>query len=137
MLMTRQNLERIKKSIEESLSILYSVSRVSKKEFLASRDLQDKAKWNFYVVVQGCLDFGNHIIAIKRFDAPESYEDIISILEKKKIISKGLVSVLRGMGGFRNLIAHGYFKIDLDKLYSYLKKTQAIKKFIRELSNYL
>lgn len=137
MLMTKQSLERIKKSIEESLSILNSISKASKKEFLDSRDLQDKAKWNFYVVVQGCLDFGNHIISIKRFDAPESYEDIISILEKKKIISKDLIPIMRGMGGFRNLIAHGYFKIDLDRLYSYLMKARAIKKFIKELSGHL
>lgn len=110
---------------------------MSKEEFLKSKVSQDIAKWNFYVVIQGCLDLGNHVISIKNFDLPETYEDIIRILEKEKIIAKDLAFSLRGMGGFRNLIAHGYFKIDLIKLHGYLEKIDEVKRYIKKLEPYL
>lgn len=68
---------------------------------------------------------------------PERYEEIISILEKNDIISNELAISLEGMGNFRNLIAHGYFKIDLEKLWGYLKRLEDINKFIEILKGYL
>jgi uncharacterized protein YutE (UPF0331/DUF86 family) len=105
--------------------------------FLKSAAAQDIAKWNFYVMTQACLDLGNHVIAVKGFDIPEKYEDIITILEKKDIISQGISSSLRGMGGFRNLIAHGYFKLDIVRLHGYLKKLKHIKEFLEKIEPYL
>ena len=110
---------------------------MSQEEFLNSPVSQDMAKWNFYVVAQACLDLGNHVISIKGFEMPERYEDIIATLAKEGVISENLAKSLEGMGGFRNLIAHGYFKIDLNKLYGYLKKTKDIKRFLERIDSYL
>lgn len=137
LVMTKEGVKKILNTTEDSLGTLRSISKTSKENFLKSRELQDRAKWNFYVAVQGCLDLGNHVISVKGFELPESYEDIITILEKKKIIPKELASSLRGMGGFRNLIAHGYFKIDSNKLWDYLKSLDSVKKFIKKLEPYL
>lgn len=116
---------------------LESLAGIPKEEFLKSKVSQDIAKWNFYVVIQGCLDLGNHVISMKNFDLPESYKDILGILEEEKIISKDLAFSLKGMGGFRNLIAHGYFKIEPAKLYGYLKKLGKVKRYIKKLEPYL
>lgn len=114
---------------------LSRLAKISKEEFLANKTLQNLAKWHFYVVAQACLDLGNHVISIKGFEMPERYEDIIATLAKEKVISENLAKSLEGLGGFRNLIAHGYFKIDLNKLYGYLKKTKDIKKFLEEIDS--
>lgn len=116
---------------------LRAIAKMSEDEFLKSPISQDIAKWHFYVAVQSCLDLGNHIISIKGFEMPEKYEDIIATLAKEKVISENLAKSLAGMGGFRNLIAHGYFKIDLNKLYSYLKKTRDVKRFLKRIDSYL
>lgn len=121
----------------ESLGELEKLARVSKNEFMKNKGFQDLTKWYFYVTIQGCLDLGSHIISIKGYDLPECYEDIVLILKRKEIISKKLAVSLQGMAGFRNLIAHSYFKIDLNKLYSYLKKLNEIKRFIRRLEPYI
>lgn len=127
------------KTLDESLEKLDGITKIPKDEFLRSESaiIQDTAKWNFYVVVQGCLDLGNHLISIMGFEAPERYEDIISILEREGIVVEKMASSLQGMGGFRNLIAHGYFKIDLGLLYSHLKKLGDIKKFIKIIDAHL
>lgn len=135
--MTKEGIKKILKVLEESLEKLRPLARMPRDEFLKSTVSQDIAKWNFYVAVQGCLDLGNHVISIKGFDIPEGYEDIIMILEKNEIIPKKIAASLRGMGGFRNLIAHGYFKLDLFRLYSYLKQSGQLKEFLKKLEPYL
>lgn len=116
---------------------LRAIAKMPKEEFLKSPASQDIVKWNFYVAAQACLDLGNHIIAIKGFAMPERYEDIIATLAKERVIPENLAKSLEGMGGFRNLIAHGYFKIDSNKIYDYLKKTKEIKKFLEKIDVYL
>ncbi len=115
---------------------LDAIAKIPRSEFLKSSVRQDIAKWNFYLAAQACLDIGNHLIAVKGLEMPERYEEIISTLAKEGVIPEDLAKSLEGMGGFRNLIAHGYFKIDLNKLYGYLKKTKDIKKFLEEISPY-
>lgn len=123
--------------MDESLGKLKFLSKISKDDFLKNTAIHDIAKWNFYITAQACLDLGNHLIHVKGLELPETYEDIIRVLEINKIISKKLALSLQGIGGFRNLIAHGYFKIDLEKLYSYLKELKNIKKFLSIIRPYL
>ncbi len=49
-------------------------------------------------------------------------EDIITILEKKKILSDKLISKVRGMKGFRNILVHKYGEIDDHRAYASLKE---------------
>jgi len=135
--MTKESIKKILNILSESLEELSKLAKISKEEFLVNKALQNLAKWHFYVAVQSCLDLGNHIISIKGFEMPERYEDIIATLAKEKVISDNLAKSLEGMGGFRNLIAHGYFKIDLNKLYGYLKKAKNIKSFLEAINSYL
>ena len=123
--------------LKDSLEKLRAIAKMSQEEFLNSPVSQDMAKWNFYVVAQAFFCLFYYIISIKGFEMPGRYEDIIAILAKEKVISDNLAKSLEGMGGFRNLIAHGYFKIDLNKLYGYLRKTKDIKKFLERIDSYL
>ncbi len=116
---------------------LEPIAKLPLSEFIESSISQDIAKWNFYVVVQGCLDLGNHVIAVKGLESPERYEEILAVLRRNNIISENLASSLQGMGSFRNLIAHGYFKIDLEKLFGYLKKLKDVRKYLGKLEPYL
>lgn len=116
---------------------LNPIAKMPAAEFYKSTVSQDIAKWNFYVVVQGCLDLGNHVIAVKGLGSPERYEEILAVLRRNNIISENLTASLQGMGSFRNLIAHGYFKIDLEKLFGYLEKLKEVSKYLEKLEPYL
>ena len=135
--MTRESIKKILKMLEESLEKLEPIAKMPLAEFIQSTVSQDIAKWNFYVVVQGCLDLGNQVIAVKGLESPERYEEILAVLRKNNIISENLAASLQGMGSFRNLIAHGYFKIDLEKLFGYLKKLKDVRKYLEKLEPYL
>lgn len=120
------------KELETSLKVLEGVKRkFNKDSFCKNKPIQDIAKWNFYVVIQSCLDIGNHIIAEKNYRTPESYVEILEILKEEKIINEAMRNSLSGMAGFRNRLAHGYFRIEPNKIYTYLKHIQDIKKYLK------
>lgn len=128
--MTEENIYKILIEIEQSLLKLKEIRRVSQDKFSKDTDLQDRAKWNFYVLVQGCLDLGNHIIAAKRLGLPETYEEIIRLLRGAGLIEPDIEEVLLKMAGFRNRLAHGYFKLNPLFLYSYLNNLEIVERFI-------
>lgn len=128
--MTKENIYKILTEIEQSLLRLKEIRKAPQGTFIKDTGLQDRAKWNFYVLVQGCLDLGNHIIATKRLGVPETYEQIIGLLKEGGLIGADIEGVLLKMAGFRNRLAHGYFKLDPELLYAYLNNLEIIERFI-------
>jgi uncharacterized protein YutE (UPF0331/DUF86 family) len=69
---------------------------------------------------------------------PNSEDDLISILEKNKALSKKLSQSVKEMKGFRNILVHKYGKVDDKKAYNYL--THELKYFLsfeKEIKTYL
>jgi uncharacterized protein YutE (UPF0331/DUF86 family) len=68
------------------------------------------------------LDIGNHILASQYRIYPDTYEDVLKEMFSKGIISQEIYSKIKGMGSFRNILAHEYIKIDPKKVYQNYKK---------------
>ncbi len=63
----------------------------------------------------GCeilLDTANHILAGAFGRSTETYEQMLDSLATEGVVSAELRSDLRGLGGFRNVLVHGYLEID-------------------------
>ncbi len=52
------------------------------------------------------------IVSHQKFGLPKSEDDLITIVENKKVISRPLATIIREMKGFRNLLVHRYAEID-------------------------
>ena len=50
------------------------------------------------------------------------YGDILRRLGEQKVLSRELTDRLRGLGGFRNILVHGYLNIDPQKVYDALQR---------------
>lgn len=136
--MTKEGILNILKQLEESLYKLKIIKKnYTINKFLHNQDIQDIAKWNFYIISQACLDIGNHAIATLDLGTPETYEEILEILKNKERITRKTADQLQGLAGFRNRLAHGYFKIDPELLYKHLSKLTYIQTYIREVKNLL
>lgn len=69
----------------------------------------------------GCeilFDIGNHILSAHFGVAAEDYEDVVTQLARHRVLSEGLRVRLRGLGGFRNILVHGYLRIDPERVAS-------------------
>jgi uncharacterized protein YutE (UPF0331/DUF86 family) len=84
------------------------------------------------------LDIGNHILTAHFGVSPEDYEDIITQLGVHGVIDSDLQGRLKGLGGFRNVLVHGYLRIDQSRIDGALERApgdfrdvaQAIRRWI-------
>lgn len=75
--------------------------------------------------IESILDIGSHILTEDFETSPQTYEEVIQLLGKKKVISPLTAKRSSGMGKFRNKMVHEYSHISFEKVYAYLQKAPA------------
>jgi uncharacterized protein YutE (UPF0331/DUF86 family) len=84
------------------------------------------------------FDIGNHVLSAHFGVSPKDYEDIIAQLAAHSVIDEPLRTRLKGLGGFRNVLVHGYLRVDPDRVADYLAKAPAdFSDFARQVRDWL
>ena len=73
-----------------------------------------------HLAIESAFSLGEQIISGNNYRLPSDYKDIILVLYENKVIPKKLAKELEGMAGFRNILVHGYAKIDRNMVYKHL-----------------
>ena len=101
--------------LEEVLSHLEELRREGvdprsdfRQAWLAERGLQ--------LAAEIALDLGNHILSAHFGVSARDYEDVLTQLSACGVIDSELRERFRGLGGFRNLLVHGYLKLDANRV---------------------
>jgi uncharacterized protein YutE (UPF0331/DUF86 family) len=124
--------------LEEIVTRLGEIGHVDFEEFrndyrhawLAERGLQLGA--------QVILDVGNHILAGEYGESALEYQEILRRLGAHGVLTRGLAERLSGLGGFRNILVHGYLTIDPRKVYEALSRApQDFTDFEAEVGEWL
>jgi uncharacterized protein YutE (UPF0331/DUF86 family) len=96
----------------EEVTDLRRLAHYSPEVLLGDRDKMKSIKYGFVVAIEVCIDAGQHIIASEGYRAPASYADVFSVLAEHGRLPEDQVATLMAMAGFRNLLVHGYARID-------------------------
>lgn len=101
--------------LEEVLSHLEELQREGidprgdfRQAWLAERGLQ--------LAAEIALDVGNHILSAHFGVSASDYEDVLTQLARCGVIGPELRERFRGLGGFRNLLVHGYLRLDPNRV---------------------
>ena len=70
------------------------------------------AERGLHLAAEIAFDVGNHILSAHFGTSSSDYEDIIKQLADRGVISRELSERFKGLGGFRNVLVHGYLRID-------------------------
>lgn len=62
------------------------------------------------------IDVANHIAAGHFATHPATYEDGLRLLATRNVVDENTYGSLRGLGGFRNVLAHEYLDIDVEEV---------------------
>lgn len=81
-------------------------------EYLADELIRRATERLLHLAIEACLDIGHHLIADRGYRAPEDNRDVFSVLAEEGLIREDLLPRLLEMAGFRNLLVHGYARID-------------------------
>jgi uncharacterized protein YutE (UPF0331/DUF86 family) len=90
---------------------------ISGLEGVASRppsDLRDEwaTERGLQLAAELLFDVGNHILTAHFGVSAKDYEDVLEQLKAQRVIEAALRERFRGLGGFRNILAHDYPRID-------------------------
>ena len=99
--------------LEEVISHLESLGNLDGNAL--ARDFRDAwiAERGLQLAAEIVLDIGNHILSAHFGASAQDYEDIIAQLGTRHVIEQTLCDRLKGLGGFRNILVHGYQEVDL------------------------
>ena len=89
------------------------------------------------ILIQNLLDIGAHLLAPEIKNDWEDYGEVILKLGKHGVIPQEFSDRIKGMAGLRNILIHEYLRIDLNKLFDYLKyRLEDFIQFIRYIREY-
>jgi uncharacterized protein YutE (UPF0331/DUF86 family) len=88
-----------------SMAKLDSIERDVREERFVVHTLQ--------LAVQAVLDAASHVVSDERLGEPQTNRELFDLLSRSGWLSPDLARVMRDMAGFRNVVVHGYERVDL------------------------
>ncbi len=123
--------------IEGYLEEIYENTPQSFEEYESNTVLKRAMERLLQITIEACIDICAMLVKELKLGIPSNEEDFIQKLENI-VLSNEVVASLKNMKKFRNLIVHGYSKIDDKLVYNILREDLVdIEKFISEIKEFL
>ena len=130
----RESVEVRLKELDEIIQELFKYKDVNPEAL--KRDLSQR-----WIIERGLIagasiifDVADHILSEDFGFYSESYEDSLSGLFEKGVISEELYKHIRGLGGFRNILIHRYTGIDPDLVFeNFHRGLKVFPRFAKEV----
>jgi uncharacterized protein YutE (UPF0331/DUF86 family) len=124
--------------LEEILSRLAEIRGLGAAALGASVRDEWAAERGLQLGAEIVLDIGNHILSAHFGVSAADYEDIVAQLGTTGVIDGALRERLRGLGGFRNVLVHGYMRVDAARVREMLERApQDFSDFAAAIRNWL
>ncbi|RMG03758.1 MAG: DUF86 domain-containing protein [Nitrospirae bacterium] len=108
--------------VRERVSRLREYSGVSFEKFLSDYTLRAAIERNLEVAIQGCIDIAKIIIKRERLREPEDNKGTFVVLAENGLISEESLKFLLPMAGTRNILVHGYDKVDESIIFGIIRR---------------
>ncbi len=120
------------RELSDALKDWEKYQSISIEELRADRDKRNMVLHALLVSIQSAIDIATYIIAQRGLEKPSTYRETFEILGKEGIISEELADELSDLAGFRNVLVHIYWGLNLDEVYSVLQNDlRALKEFMK------
>jgi uncharacterized protein YutE (UPF0331/DUF86 family) len=110
---------------------------ISIEELREDRNKRNMVLHAMLISIQASIDIATYIIAHRDLEKPSTYRETFEILGKEKIIPEELADELSDLAGFRNVLVHIYWGLNLDEVYGVLmtdlKSIREFMKCVKEL----
>lgn len=125
--------------VQERVRRLSGFRNLSFESYLKNLTVKDAVERNIEVAIQACIDISRIVIKREGFREPEDNKGVFVVLSENGIVSEKSLRFLIPMAGTRNILVHGYEKIDDAIILGIIKKHLAdFNLFLKEIEeNYL
>ena len=91
-------------------------------QYASSADTKDIAERNVQVAIETCLDISKIIISDLALREPADNKGVFTVLAEAEILSENSLKFLIPMAGTRNILVHGYDRVEDNIIYGVLKR---------------
>jgi uncharacterized protein YutE (UPF0331/DUF86 family) len=138
MVLRREAIEQRLKELDEILQELDKYRETDRETLRRNLSQRWIVERGLIAAASIILDVADHILAGHFGAYMETYEESLQALQDKAVISAGLYSQIRGLGGFRNILVHRYLGIDPDEVFDNFQKGLVVfPAFAREILAWL
>jgi uncharacterized protein YutE (UPF0331/DUF86 family) len=104
--------------VEKKLAFIETCVRELRQLSQPERIAQDVREERFVahtlqIAIQAALDVASHIVSDARLGEPQTNHELFDLLLQNHWLSPTLTATMRRMVGFRNIVVHGYQRVDL------------------------
>ncbi len=125
---------RMIEKLREYSADLKSMRAATLQEYKQSRPGKYAVERLIFLIIQNILDLLEHNLTGRFKAVSDTNEEIIENAFSRGIISNELFCELKGMGGFRNILAHEYLELNDEIVFEIFVKLPGIaERFIREM----
>lgn len=122
------------RELNDALEDWENYQSISIENLREDRDKRNMVLHAMLVSIQAAIDIATYIIAQRGLEKPSTYRETFEILGKEEIIPEDLADGLSDLAGFRNVLVHIYWGLNLDEVYSVLQNDLSIlKQFMKHV----
>lgn len=105
-------------------------------QYVKDKKLKYSIERLLFLIAENMIDFLDYILSSRFELISDSYEEIIGNAYKKNLIDTSFYSQIKGLGGFRNILAHEYLNISDEEVFRNFRKMtdiidEAVERFER------
>jgi uncharacterized protein YutE (UPF0331/DUF86 family) len=129
-----ERLRRLLQRVSDDLAVLTGYSEADPASLRADPARMGHVKYLFVTAIEGCVDAAQHVCASEGWGPPESNADAFSILAAHDVVDAGLARSMATATRFRNLLVHGYARVDDARVLDYLDHIGDLYSFVARVS---
>jgi len=95
---------------------------VSLEQMRTNRDTRNMVLHAMLLSIQASIDLANHLIAQRGLRTPATYREAFEILSEAAVLPAELGEELADLAGFRNVLVHLYWRLDLHRAHQILQQ---------------
>ena len=137
--MLNKNLIKTKiRSIQEYLVEIEPILSLPKEQVVSNIEKLRALERNFQLIVDAMLDINIHLIRELELGSPNDLKSTFIILSEGKIIPSDFAQKISPIVGLRNILVHGYEKVDRGLFVdSFQKNRQDFDKYLFLINSFL
>lgn len=108
------------KLFEEIEKALGDLDLLRKRDIVKDQICFRAARDATFSLVQSSIDIAARIISVEGLRKPETYRDVFDVLKESGTISPELADEMKKLVGLRNILAHVYWKLDIEVLLKFI-----------------
>lgn len=126
------------RELDESLKDWQRYQSISLEDLKRDRDKRNMVLHAMLVSIQSAIDVATYLIAEKGLGKPVTYRETFEIMGQSGLIPEGLAEELSDLAGFRNVLVHIYWQLDLDQVYGILQSDlKTLESFLENIKRLL